>query len=312
MTASSSSKPSSAPPHISQDATAAAENWRANNREQLKALKTDKQIKDDINRALTADRQAILTVRANVTKRHDFALLDKSEQGRQMTEAVLLGIQKRIDQQRYASCKYSAFANFIPQIAFGIKTGTDNMRKECMARQLAAFRKESAGGYMYASNDDEDEIMPPTHGGIKQEKSEPSPYHERRHPGPSETYRDKKPSKHGDKTTTTDQTSYHKHAATPSLKRNRVDKSNGNKKEVITWRAVSRGQPLPPGTPAADYEQRKPKVNKWQGRAVFRGQPLPPGVPAANFQQRKPKVNRWSGRVVFRGQVMAEDDKDED
>lgn len=261
---------------MSQDATALAENWRTSNREHLKALKTDKEFKAGIIRRLDTDRQAVKTAGEKVAKRPNFGLLEKSEQQRQKTEAILLCVEQRIQAGRYVSCEYPEFEGFVPHLAYG-KGGMNPIKAGLMARQLASLRKEQTGGHL--DSDDEDEIE------IKQEKSEHLPYVEARKSGPPETYKDKKSSKHGDKTTTTNQKSHHKHVATPSLRRKRATNSKGY------------------------YSDDEDKVIKW--RAVSRGQPLPPGAPAANFEQRKPKTNPWLGRVVFRGQVMVEDSKDE-
>jgi hypothetical protein len=203
---------------MSQDATAVAETWRAGHRRHLNALKTDKQFRDDINKVLAADRQGITAARASLAKIDNFDQQDKSEQERQMTEAVLLCVQKRIDTQRYVSCRYPAFKNFIPQLAFGIKGGTDQMRKDCMTRQLAALRNESGRGY--ASSDDEDE--PPKHGDIKEETSGTPPY-----VGPPRNHKDEKPSKGDDKAATKNQQSHHKRTAAISLKRKRANNNKG-------------------------------------------------------------------------------------
>ena len=266
-----------------------------------------------IQKMLSADREAIRHSRAYTATRDGFGLLDKSEQERRMNEAMKTRIQGRIDAGLYVSCNYSEFIGYLPPSYYGqIGHVKDPEKDKRLDRQLEALRREHAG------DDDEDPVPCKTEEPTKKRKmsefldfvdghethlSEDSnkPRHQ------DENHNDK-----NHKATMASQRTQNRSAPPHTLKRNRIDKSNGNKKEVVTWRAVSRGQPLPPGTPAPDYEQRKPKVNKWQGRAVFRGQPLPPGTPAADYEQRKPKVNRWSGRVVFRGQVMAEDDKDED
>jgi hypothetical protein len=271
-----------------------------------------------IQKMLSSDREAIRHSRAYTATRDGFGLLDKSEQERRMNEAMKTRIQGRIDAGLYVSCNYSEFIGYLPPSYYGqFGHVKDPEKDKRLDRQLEALRREHAG-----DDDDEEPVPCKTEEPTKKRKMSEfldfvdshethlskdsnKPRHQ------DETHNDK-----NHKAANTGRRSQGSNSTPHTLRRQRVDKSHQNndknKKETTTWRAVSRGQPLPPGTPAADYEQRKPKVNKWQGRAVFRGQPLPPGVPAANFQQMKPKVNRWSGRVVFRGQVMAEDDKDED
>ena len=287
---------------MSQDATAIAKDWLSNNREQLEALKSDKQIKDEISKALANDRSSISAVRTNVAKRHNFSLLDTAEQERQMTEAVMLCIGRRIASGRYASCTYPEFEGFIPQLAFGVKARTDPMSKKCMDLQLAALRKASAaGGYASSDDDDDDddeEVDPlpikTEENTTKRKMSDFFPVTEKNeirlskdatNPGRKDSANEEY--NNGNKTATANRRSRGHNTAAPTPNGSRVDKSyynnkNINKKEAITWRAVSRGEPLPSGSPA-------PKCDHW-----------------------KPKSNPWLGRVVFRGQIMTEDGKDDD
>lgn len=285
---------------MSQDATAIAKDWLANNREQLEALKSDKQIKDEISKALANDRSSISAVRTNVAKRHNFSLLDTAEQERQMTEAVMLCIGKRIASGRYASCTYPEFEGFIPQLAFGVKARTDPMSKKCMDLQLAALRKASAAAGYASSDDDDDDDDEEDPRPIKTEEnttkrkmSDFFPVTEKNetrlsknatNPGRQDNANEQD---NNYKTATVNRRSQGRNTTAQISKRTRVDKSHYsnkdiNNKEAITWRAVSRGQPLIPGSPSA------------------------------NFEHWKPKSNPWFGRVVFRGQITAEDGKDED
>jgi hypothetical protein len=294
MTVHPNTKSSSAPPRsASQDATTLTENWRTSNREQLKSLEKDKAIKNDILKLLSADRTSIVAAKKRTAKRHDFHLLDESEQERQTREAVLLCVKQRIDDGRCVSCTYPEFAGFIPHMAFGVKRAVDPLKAEFMTRPLAALRKEredSGVGYASSNDDDDEDPLPckieePTK---KQKKmSDFLPFAENHEPhlskdssGPGHEDGDDKDK--SDRTTSTGRRSQGRKSAPHTLKRKRVDRSNGKKKKVTTWRAVSRGEPLPPGSPVV------------------------------NFEQRKPKINPWLGRFVFRGQIMTEDGKDED
>jgi hypothetical protein len=305
MTVHSSSKPSSTPRRTSQDATAIAKDWQASNREQLKASKTDKQIQDELAKVLANDRQAISAVRTKVAKGHNFSLLHTAEQERQMTEAAMLCISKRIASGRYASCTYPEFEGFIPQLAFGVKGRTDPVSKKCINLQLVALRKASAAGEYASSDDDDDDDddddeedplpVKTEENTTKRKMSDFFPV-----TGKNETRLSKDSTNPGrqdsaneqdknDKTTAANRRSQGRNTTAHTPKQNRVDKSHyssnshkNHKKELITWRAVSRGQPMLPGSPPA------------------------------NFMHWKPKSNPWFGRVVFRGQITAEDGKDED
>jgi hypothetical protein len=240
-----------------------------------------------IQKMLSSDREAIRHARAYVATRDGFSLLEESEQERRLTEAVENRIQRRIDGGLYVSCNYSEFVGYLPPSFYG-QTGhvKDPEKEKRLDRQLEALRQEPS-----SDDDDDEEDVPPfkTEENTKKQKkmSEFLQFvgdHETRLPKDDSEPRHENGDDEdkNDKTTTAGRRSQSRNPAPHTLKRNRVNKSNDNKKEVITWRAIRRGQPLPSGTPAA------------------------------NFQQWKPKINPWLGRAVFRGQIMAEDSRDED
>jgi hypothetical protein len=267
--------------------------WRtshpnAADRAHIESAQTDNENRKAIQKSLNADRETIRSTRRAVSEKLGFDLLDTSEQERQLEEVALTKVQRRIDEGLYVSCKYPEFAGYIPPIAYG-KTGQtkDPVRHACFSRQLEALRREPASD----DDDDDEEDVPPfktEENNTKQKKmSEFLQFvgdHETRlsKDNGEPEHEDGGDKDKVDKTATAGRRSQGRKSAPHTLKRKRVDESNGNKKEVITWRVVSRGEPLPPGSPAV------------------------------NFEPRKPKINPWLGRVVFRGQIMAENGKDED
>lgn len=236
---------------------------------------------------LSSDREAIRHARAYVATRDGFGLLEKSEQERRLTEAAEARIQRRIDGGLHVSCNYPEFVGYLPPSFYG-QTGhvKDPEKDKRLDRQLEALRRDSA------SDDDDDEEDPPPFNTEENTKKQKKMSEFLQFGEDSETRLSKDTSKPGhedggdkDKPDTTAIAGRRSQGRNPSLhtsKRDRVNKSNDNKKEVITWRAVSRGEPLPSDAPEAGFEQKKPKINPWLGRAVFRGQ------------------------------IMAENDKDED
>ena len=259
---------------------------------------TDIKIRKEIARLLSNDRSVIKNARQIVAKQHGFDQLDKQEQERRMEEAALKRVQTRIDNGQYTSCTYPMFAGFIPKLVFGSVDGLKDPDKEArMVRQLAALREKYTGRQLDSDDDDEEDLPPvKTEDNAKQRKmgeflqsvetQEPRLAKDNTDPVHEDSDNDQDI---GNKTTTANPRSKGRKTADHVSKRNRVEKShyNSNKsknknKETITWRAVSRGQPLSPGSPAA------------------------------NFEHWKPKSNPWLGRVVFRGQIMAEDGKDDE
>lgn len=282
MTVCSSSKPGSAPLKTSQNPTTITENWRTNNREHLKTVELDKKFKGDIVKVLGNDSHAVKSAQANVAKRRNFDVLEKPEQERQKREAALRCVEQRIDEGRYVSCKYPEFTGFVPQAAFGFK-GIDHAKAEFMSRQLAALRKESAGRQQYSDDEDDEEDVPRCKNeksGIKHKLSDIPTYVKRNESMSSGQSRDRGDeedgSRCGDTTTTQDRL-----AAFHSLKLKRADErdgEDGNKRKKITWRAVSRGQPLLASSPAPNLKQPGPARNPWLGRVVSRGQVATGGV----------------------------------
>jgi hypothetical protein len=235
-----------------------------------------------IQKMLSSDREAIRHARAYAATRDGFGLLDESEQERRLTEAVENRIQRRIDGGLYVSCTYPEFVGYLPPSFYG-QTGhlKDPEKEKRLNRQLEALRRESAGDD--DDDDDDEEDLPPSkteentkkqmkiseflpfaeNHGTRLSKDNSAPGHE------DSADKDK-----SDKAATAGRRSQGRNPTPHTLKRKRVDTSNDNKKEAITWRVVSRGEPLPPGSPVANLEQRKPKINPWLGRVVFRGQVL--------------------------------------
>jgi hypothetical protein len=242
--------------------------------------------KKKIAKNLSQDRESIRSARSIAAKKPGFDRLDPSEQERQLEQAAMSKIQRRIDEGMYVSCNYPEFEGYIPPITYG-KTGhtKDPVRETCYSRQLEALRR----GPDSDDDDDENPLPIKTEDDIKQRKmSEFLQF-----VGTQEARLSKDSSEHGhedsgNKNPTANPRSKGRSTTVHTLKRTtKVDKShyknnNNNKKEAITWRAVSRGQPLLPGSPA-------PSFKHW-----------------------KPNHNPWLGRVVFRGQIMAEDGKGED
>lgn len=296
MVVRSSSKSSTAqpsPPNMSQTSTQTSTstiNWQPGESDSYSMMKDmESRNKKDISRSLANDRSVIKTARDAVAKQHGFHQLDEQEQERRMKEAALNRVRMRINNGQYTSCTYPIFAGFIPKIVFGSTDGSKDPDKEDrMVRQLADLRKKFARGQQDSDDDydeDEDEIVPPSKnekGGIKQEMSDVPPYAERNESKPSKhssCCRGKANCNSNEKGTTASQQAQESHTAPHSSKRKRSDDSDGDgggggKKRMITWRAVSRGQPLPEGAPAPEFEQWKPKVNPWLGRVVFQGQVL--------------------------------------
>jgi hypothetical protein len=236
---------------------------------------------------LSSDREAIRHARAYAATRDGFGLLDESEQERRLTEAVENRIQRRIDGGLYVSCTYPEFVGYLPPSFYG-QTGhlKDPEKDKRLDRQLEALRREPAD-----DDDDDEEDLPPfkTEENTKKQRKMSDFLPSAENHG-SRSSKDNTEPGHEDgddkdkngKTATADRRSQGRNPTPHTLKRKRVDTNSDNKKEAITWRVVSRGEPLPPGSPVA------------------------------NFEQRKPKINPWLGRVVFRGQVLAEDSKDEE
>jgi len=282
MTIRSSSASSSATPGTSQTPTATTSNWRTNKHTRLKALEIQG-VKSDILKVLSNDRQAIKTAQANVAKQHNFGLLEKSGQERRMKEASLRCVEQRIDNGRYVSCRYPEFAGFVPQAASGIIGSIDSLKADYMARQLAALQKGCSAGQLYSDDDDDDDDEEIPHcknekRGNMQKMSDIPAYAKRNAPmplGPSCDLGAKENSSSQRKTTTANRRTQDGLAAFHGLKRKRADEKNdedGNKRKMITWRAVSRGQCLLASSPASNSKQPSLKGNPWFGRVVFRGQ----------------------------------------
>jgi hypothetical protein len=296
------SKSSTAPPPYSKvsqtstPTTASTINWQSDSYPRVK--ETDIKNRKEIARLLSNDRGVIENARRIVAKQHGFDQLDKQEQERRMEEAALKRVQTRIYDGQYTSCTYPMFAGFIPKLVFGSVNGLKDPDKEArMVRQLAALREKYTGRQLDSDDDDEEDLPPvKTEDNTKQRKmgeflqlvetQEPRLAEDNTDPVHEDSDNDQDI---GNKTTTANPRPKGRNTADHGSKRNRVEKSHYNsnkaktkKKESITWRAVSRGQPLSPGSPAA------------------------------NFEHWKPKSNPWLRRVVFRGQIMAEDGKDDE
>lgn len=237
---------------------------------------TEIHIKKAIARALNNDRMAVMLARQSVAKHPNFDLLEKSEQDRQLTEVSLHRIQQRITKGVYVSCKYPEYEGYVPQLAYGMHGHVlDDIRKRCWTRQLAALRQEYAEAQ--PSSDDEDEI-PPWQGDIKQETNSVSHTVEPHKEGQVRKPDDKERRNGGDMTTTKKQEVHHKDTSAAKLKRKRSETSKGDGNDhnvhAITWRVVSRGFHLLPGSPAPEFKQSNSKSNPWFGRVVFRGQAM--------------------------------------
>jgi hypothetical protein len=255
----------------------------------------DAQNKKRILKMLTSDRDGIRHARTYAAEKAGFGLLDKSEQERRMTEAARLRVDKRIDGGHHVSCIYPEFLGYLPPSFYGQTGRVDDPDKyERLRRQIQALHREPA------SDDDDDDDYEEDSLPIKTEEnttkrkmSDFFPVTEKNetrlsksatNPGRQDSANEQD---NNDKTATAKRRSQGRNTTAQTSKRTRVDKSHYNNKDInnkeaITWRAVSRGQPLLPGSLSA------------------------------NFEHWKPKSNPWFGRVVFRGQITAEDGKDED
>jgi hypothetical protein len=251
------------------------------------------QHKRRIQHILSQDRTAIRRARDVVVKRAGFDLLDESEQKRRLAESAKTRIQTRIDAGLHVSCNYPEFTGYLPPSFYGHAGQVKDPEKdERLKRQLKNLPCELVGDDD-DDDDDEDPLPIKAEGNTKQQKmSEFLQFVETQEARLSKdtTNPGHKESNNGadknDKTATAGRRSKGRNTKPTKVDKSHYNSKNNskvnNKKETITWRAVSRGQPLLAGSPA-------PNVKQWE-----------------------PKSNPWLGRVVFRGQSMAEDSKNDD
>ena len=192
----------------------------------------------------------------------------------------MLKVQHRIGEGLYVSCKYPEFEGYVSPFAYG-ETGhiKDPVRNECLSRQLEVLRAENVGEHLTSDDGDVPRFKAEENVSKQKKVSDFLQFVNK-----DEARLSKDRIEHGrttgagegnsDKTTSGSRRYQGWHKVAHASKHKRVEKDNKSKKEVITWRAVSRGMPRLPNSPVPKLKQPGLTRNPWYGRVVSRGQVL--------------------------------------
>jgi hypothetical protein len=113
--------------------------------------------KDDIERRLQNDKQAIWAARAKVRKAAAWDSLDQRQQERLQKEAALETIQLRKDRGQHVSSVYPVFADFLPAIAEGKRSTTKDVQKDVLVfKQLDLLEGQDFRAHRDEESDDDE------------------------------------------------------------------------------------------------------------------------------------------------------------
>ncbi|GAB7335245.1 hypothetical protein MBLNU13_g07659t1 [Cladosporium sp. NU13] len=269
--------------------------------------------KDDIERYLKNDQQAIWNARAKVRKAAGWDRLGDAQQERILKEAALDAIQYRKDRGIHVSRFYPEFADYTPPIVEGKRANSKDEKEFLLYKQLDLL--ESQGFRRVRDEESDDE--------------EPNPFLKKEEGGdtPPIEDRSRRRIKHEIDLLRRDLATFKKGSkpAPPTLKqqikRTTTPLSNSAPKPEENDEHESALSDLESESSAScsasESEEDEDRKNTTLV-AVLRGQPLPkdlttltPSKPTKRLRRRKHRPTKINGLVaVFRGEIVKKEDPD--